>query len=85
MADTSLIAFAKASSSSIQNKRGKKSDLRLQLRDEIDRLALYIRELKAQADSVQKAADALGDELLCGNSEGLLKTEVSHRDGDDLR
>lgn len=62
------------------------SDLRLQLRDEIDRLALVIRELKAQADSVQKAADALGEELLFDSSEvPSAVSRVSHRDGRLIR
>ena len=70
MPDTNLITFDKVSPTSIPNKRRTdKSDLHLQLRNEIDKLAIFIRDLKAHADSVQKAADALGDELLVDGSD----------------
>ena len=64
MHDINVITLRKVSGSSMRNRNGKRSDLRSQLQDEIDKLALTIRELKAQADNVQKAADALGEELL---------------------
>ena len=81
MHDANLITAGKVSVS-IQNKHGKQSDLRLQLRDEIDKLALSIRELKAQADSVQKAADALGDELLFDSCDTPSEFRLSRRSGD---
>ena len=56
-------------------------DLRVQLRDEIDRLALFVHELKTQADNVQKMADALGDQLLAENSDGVQKIRVRRKDG----
>lgn len=74
MPNANLIPFGKENVSAIQNRRSKKSDLRLQLRDEIDKLALSIRELKAQADKVQRAADALGEQFLFDRSETLSDT-----------
>ena len=41
-----------------------RNDLRLQLRNEVDKLALMLSEFKAQADKVQDVADALGEQLL---------------------
>lgn len=81
-----LTADGNVSSSSRLNRPATKtSNLRLQLRDEIDKLALVIRELKAQADTVQKAADALGDELLFDSSEIPSVSRSGHRDGRLLR
>ncbi len=80
MNDANLISFEKLRRASISNKESaSKSDLCLRLRNEIDRLALSISELKAQADRVQRAADALGDELLLDNSDAESTIPVSNR------
>jgi len=80
MPDTNLITFDKVSPSSTPNRRRTdKSDLHLQLRNEIDKLAIFIRDLKAHADRVQKAADALGDELLLNGP--ARPTNTSYRNG----
>jgi hypothetical protein len=82
MPDANLIAFRKVSASSMPTKRRiDKSDLRMQLRNEIDKLALFVGELKAIADSVQKAADALGDELLLDSSDSSSDARFSHNGG----
>ncbi len=81
MPDTNVITLRKGNGSSVRNKHGKKSDLRVQLQDEIDKLALTIRELKAQADNVQRVADALGEELLHDASGEMPDIRLIHRDG----
>ena len=80
MPDANVITLRKVSAS-VRNKHGRKLDLRAQLQDEIDKLALTIRELKAQADNVQRVADALGDELLCEGSGEMPDIRLIHRDG----
>jgi hypothetical protein len=78
MADTNLVSLGKVTAISIPNRRRTdKSDLHLQLRNEIDKLAIFIRDLKAHADRVQKAADALGDELLLNDPDR--PTSTSYR------
>ena len=46
------------------------TNLRSQLRREIDRLALLIDEVKRQGDKVLAVADAIGDRVLVGNPAG---------------
>ena len=61
MADTNLVSIGKVIAPSIPSRRRTdKSELHMQLRNEIDKLAIFIRDLKAHADRVQRAADALG-------------------------
>ncbi len=82
MLDANLFSLAKVTPSSIPDRRAaNKTDLRLQLRDEIDKLAVFSRQLKAQADRVQEAADALGEELSLDGSDGQPNVRLSARNG----
>jgi len=80
MADTNLVSIGKVIAPSIPSRRRTdKSELHMQLRNEIDKLAIFIRDLKAHADRVQRAADALGDELLLSGSDR--PSNASYRNG----
>jgi hypothetical protein len=46
--------------------------LRLQLENEIDKLALLMQEVRKQSARVQAAADAIGDRMLLDTTDRLL-------------
>lgn len=54
---------------SLLDNQNNDANLRLQLRREIDRLALLIEELKRQGERVLAVADAVGDRMLTEHFE----------------
>jgi hypothetical protein len=58
-----LIALEKLARPQAPNPGVDALDLRLQLRDEMDRLALFLEQVKVQAERVRHVADALGNEF----------------------
>lgn len=74
-----LISLEKIRRPSLQGPTIQMLDLCLQLRDEIDRLSLFLQQVKVQAERVHHVAEALGNELSLTTSTISSRSRMGNR------